>query len=317
MATRVILLGPQRREPNLARAVADVDDHTGGGKIAVVTAGWEEREGEIRELDEHVGGRAVNLEVWHRVEDVFRRDGELFAALRERHDTLRKLHEIYKLRLHYALEAARDLLQREGDARLLERERESAIAAVRQLDAEHLRAVRELHAEFAARWNPAERDAVVRHRHDLARRLESTPLLCIAGGHVGSLLHRLELFDVVGLHRSRPIIAWSAGAMAICERVVLFHDSPPQGQGDAEVFGAGLGVCGGVIPLPHASKRLRVHDGRRVELFARRFAEDKCFALDQGARLDWDGSAWRAYPPACLLAVDGRLQPCTGAEGAA
>ncbi len=45
--------------------------------------------------------------------------------------------------------------------------------------------------------------------------------------------------------------------MVVCETVVLFHDSPPQGAGNAEVLDAGLGLARGVIALPHARRRLR------------------------------------------------------------
>ena len=72
------------------------------------------------------------------------------------------------------------------------------------------------------------------------------------------LLHRMRLFDVMGLLNDQPIFAWSAGAMAMGDRVVLFHDSPPHGVGNAELFEEGLGAYHGVLPLPHAKKRLHL-----------------------------------------------------------
>ena len=50
--------------------------------------------------------------------------------------------------------------------------------------------------------------------------------------------------------------------MAISERVVLFHDSPPQGPGAAEVLDAGLGLVGDVVVLPQPEFRLRLDDRR-------------------------------------------------------
>jgi hypothetical protein len=92
MAT-VVLLGPQRFTPTLGEAVAA----TGfAGRLASVTAGWQEREGEDLELHEHLGERTVNLMLYARAEDAFERDPELFAAHRERQGRLRELQEIYR-----------------------------------------------------------------------------------------------------------------------------------------------------------------------------------------------------------------------------
>lgn len=78
-----------------------------------------------------------------------------------------------------------------------------------------------------------------------------------------------------------PIIAWSAGAMALSDRIILFHDRPAQGRGDAELLHRGLGLLPGVAPLPHARSRLLLDDPARVALFARRFAPAACVALDE------------------------------------
>jgi hypothetical protein len=75
---------------------------------------------------------------------------------------------------------------------------------------------------------------------------------------------------------------------------VLFHDDPPQGAGHAEVLEAGLGLYGGLLPLPHARRRLRLDEPLRVALFARRFADLACVALDDGATLRWEEGRWVA-----------------------
>lgn len=59
--------------------------------------------------------------------------------------------------------------------------------------------------------------------------------------------------------------------MVLCDRVVLFHDSPPQGRGNAEIFEAGLGLYNNMIPLPHASRRLMLDNTIRVATLAKRF----------------------------------------------
>jgi hypothetical protein len=84
--------------------------------------------------------------------------------------------------------------------------------------------------------------------------------------------------------------------MVCAERIVLFHDDPPQGAGSPEVFGAGLALVRGVVPLPHASRRLDLADPLRVQLFARRMEPLTCIALDRGDGLLWDGARWQ---PVC------------------
>jgi hypothetical protein len=245
------------------------------------------------------------------VEEVFHRDPELFGALLRRHDRLRAVQEYYRLRLAHALDAARELLQRAperpDDAPWLEAEREEAIESVRLLDANHFRRIREIHAEFDAAWRPGEREHVRRHRDEIAEIVRGAAAVCVAGGHVAVLLNRMRLLGLGEILRERPVFAWSAGAMALAERVVVFHDNPPQGAGDPEVLEVGLGLLAGVVPLPHAKKRLRLDDPVRVGLFARRFRPAACIALDPHTRLDVEGRRWRAGATTQRLNEDGSL----------
>lgn len=303
----LVLLGPQRHAPTVRDALAPLVDDD-GRHVAAVTAGWEEREAEDLELGEHLGRPVANLGLNDRADDVFQRDPALFQALRERRDRLTALHRLYRVRLRYLAPAAQDLLQREGPEDLIEPEREAAFDGLRALDAHHLRRIHDLQDEFRRTWHLSEHGAVARHREELADILQGAAALCIAGGHVGILHDRLWLFDLLGtLPASTPVIAWSAGAMALAERIVLFHDTPPQGRGWAEVHGPGLGLCPGVLPLPHARRRLRLDDPTRVQLLSRRFPTLRCVALDEGAQLTWDGVSWSASPDTNLLGVDGRL----------
>lgn len=302
----LVLLGPQRFDPDLASVVRSLGIE---GPIAVVTAGWQERESEDTALRDHLGRDVFDLRLYHRMEDVLDRDPELAGALHERQDALRELQELYRLRLSYALGAARDLMRRAGGGPRLEGQRRAAIRGVQTLDRLHLRQLRRTHEAFARRWRPAERDAVARHRAQIARMLERVGALCVAGGHVAVLLGRLRLFDLPPLLGGRPVIAWSAGAMAVTERVVLFHDSPPQGPGDAEVLDEGLGLVRNVVPLPHASQRLHLHDRLRVALFSRRFSPAACLTLDPGARVSGDGRRWAEITGSFRLTARGRVSP--------
>lgn len=300
-----ILLGPQRLKPTLIEAVQSLEIQ---GRLATVTAGWQEREDDDRELAEHLGGRAVNLRLYRRTEEVFAHDPELAGAHRERQDRLRQLQELYVLRLGFAREAAYEMLRHPAKGDLVEEQREAAIDAVRQLDARHLEKVRGVHLEFESRWRPWERTALVRHREELRHLMQECEALAVAGGHVAILLNRLRLFGIEKLLGHKPVIAWSAGAMAVSELVVLYHDNPPQGKGRTEVLENGLGLAPGIVPLPHARHRLHLGDRNRVVYFARRFAHHHCCPMDEGARFDWNGHEWLAPWGGSALGPDGDLK---------
>ena len=319
----VVLLGPQRLLPTVGEAVRDSGIT---GRVAVVTAGWQEREAEVAELAEHLlqqaGCTVVPLDLYRRADAVYAADPELFAAHRRRQDELRALQALYRGQLAHRLAAARELLGLEGPAERLGPERAAAVAAVRQLDDHHLRRVAAVNDGFAARWRPGERPAVAAARAELGRLLAGCDAVAVAGGHAAVLLNRLRLFAVGELAAALPVVAWSAGAMVLAERVVLFHDSPPwaswtRGAGAAEVLESGLGRVRGLLPLPHAARRLRLDDPLRVGLLARRFAPDACVALDAGGRAVLRGGELAAVRGLRRLAASGEvveLTPDAGGE---
>lgn len=102
-------------------------------------------------------------------------------------------------------------------------------------------------------------------------------------------------------------MGWSAGAMVLAERLIVFHDSPPHGPGNPEVLDVGLGWCRGVVPLPHARRRLLLDDAERVSRTATRFAPDLCVALDDACGIEWNGTRWAAWPGTRLLHADGAV----------
>jgi hypothetical protein len=300
----VILLGPQRFRPNLAETLDSIGC---GDHVALVSAGWQEREDEIGELAEHCRRTVVPLKLYQRAERVMSGDESLAAALRERQDQLQELQSLYRLRLSPLLDAARSLLRRPDRGTLIDEHRRAAIRAVRTLDRQNVVRSRKIHAEFDEHWSPLDRPSVRRELEALNQAIEGTSAVLIAGGHVAVLLNRLRLFDLARLVGDRAVVAWSAGAMAIGERVVLFHDFPPQGAGDAEVLEAGLGLHAGLVPLPNASQRLDLEDPLRVSLFARRFAPAVCVPLETGVRVDRVEQRWIPRSNVRVLGRRGRV----------
>ena len=209
-------------------------------------------------------------------------------------------------RLDHALRAAYAVAHsKEGHPRWRDAALDDALEVVRMVDDQHLARVRAAQHAFYAAWRPEERPVIARHREEVRQILQHSQAAVVAGGHVGELTRVLHLFRVEP-HLPQVVIAWSAGAMALSERVVLFHDFVPHGVAQTEVFGEGLGVVRGLVPLPHMRRRLRVDDRVRMSVLARRFAPAQCLVLDDGARVPLSPEG-RLPADARVLSEDGRV----------
>ena len=313
---RVILLGPQRR-PTVDFAVRSLGL---AGPFATVTAGWQEREPDDGELRQLLGGQAVNVELYRRWLDVQERDPEYAAAERALQGVLAELADLYLLRLDYALQAVYALQHRADSDQLRGTFTEriatpvaDAVAAVRSLDEAHLMHVNEVRGEFFDRLRPHDRPVIAEHRAAVAELLGSAAALVLAGGHVGVLAEVLHLFNVAAAVQAQlvtgrlAVIAWSAGAMALTDRIVLFHDRSPHGPGHPEVYGSGLGITRDVVLLPHARARLLLDDTARMAVFARRFGPARCVLLEAGTRLELSDAGAGLPPGTRVLAEDGHV----------
>lgn len=306
---RVLLVGPQRDRPNLSELLRR---HGIKGRLGVVTAGWQEREDEVEELESHLAGGAVSLQLHRRADEAFQADRELAELHHDRQMILQRLQRLYDVRLRYIMDAVADLERRNGKDESLTFHREQAMQSVRDLDREHLDRIREVHADWEAKLDLANRKSVIKAKRDVAALLGDCDGLAISGGHVAVLLNRLRFFDVLGaLSDTAPIVAWSAGAMVVTERVVVYHDSPPQGPGNAEILETGLGEARDVVALPHAARRLRLDDAERVSRLARRLLPATCVAFDDGGSLLLDSKGCTPGQGVRVLLPDGRVTRMT------
>lgn len=306
---RTVLLGPQRFMTTAGTALRSLGVE---GPVATINAGWEEREDVVDELDSVLGGDTRHLRLYHRSLDVITKDGAFGAAaldFRDRHDALLSL---YRLRLQNAMDGVYAVQRRtrEGEGRV--RGEVTAYAAlddsievVRHVDRWYAAQLKELYAELDAAA-PIESSGVIAwHRGELADLLGQAAAVVLTGGHVGTLLRTLRLF-AIQLPDAVPVVAWSAGAMALTERVVLFHDHGPEGNTEAEVFDRGLGRVRGVVALPHARRRLRLDDRDRCAVMARRFTDQHCVLLDDGTALELTETG--GLPKgARILGIDGAI----------
>jgi peptidase E len=280
--TQRILLGPQNPRSNLRQAADAIGVD---GPVVVISAGWRDSEGEIEELQEELGRPLEDLMIYHRAEEIFAREPELKALQRERQDKLQELQELYRIRLGPTIAAARKLMRAAARPELLRLEQRAAIAQVRALDRHHLRRLQAIHHDFDQRRAQLHIPAATAEREAVQRQLAQAGLVLIAGGHVAVLLNRMRLFRLGAELANKPLIAWSAGAMALSERIILFHHYAPQGRRDAELLDAGLGIVRGRILLPHARTRFDWSNRKRTALFSRRFSPAACCTLDNGSLL--------------------------------
>ncbi len=291
--TKIVLLGPQHFHATLGEVIESLGL---AGSLAVITAGWQERETEWEELEVPKGRENINLMLHQRSEEIFREDRELREAHQIHQEHLKSLQVLYRLRLNHVQGVVRELMNRREftSSDVLEPEIDDAIKAVRDLDSHHLGRIREANRVFQDQWGGGTNVQVMNHHFELAEILKNCSAVLIAGGHVAVLLNRIRLLKLEPLIKDKLLIAWSAGAMVLGEQVVLFHDTPPQGPGHAEVFESGLGFYKGVLPLPHARNRLLLDDSIRVSIFARRFAHLKCLTMEDGAHIEWNEKEWHS-----------------------
>ncbi len=295
MPRPVVLLGPQRPNPNLLEALnARVP---GDGHLVAVTAGWRHDEGEDLALREHVGVRTVHLPLYRWFDELTASAPELVAAWRARQDKLRSLKRVYRMRLGHALEALFGVERAadDEDPAAVAPQRAFALEALRNVDAQllaHADELRSADPELNHTWL---HKAVAPYHAEVQTALSDARALLLAGGHVGVLLNRLKFFGVPEALADHPdvgVVAWSAGLMAITQQIVLFYDDAPDGEAWPEVFDTGLGMVGGLVTLPHAKRRLRLEDTARVSLLAWRFAPEAAIGLENGAWIERRRSGW-------------------------
>lgn len=284
MPQTVFLLGPQRPTANLANIVDRINPE---GPIVTITAGWREGEGEVEEIEALVGRGVQDLGLYQRTESVFAQAPELRALHRARQDRLKDLQRLYQIRLRAYIQAARDLYDETVHSELLDQEQRAAINQIRALDRHHTKSVAAIHQRFESDREQLDIPIASAEREEVHDLLSRSSLVLIAGGHAAVLLNRIRLFSLRDLLSTKAIVGWSAGAMVLAQRVVLFHDDAPQGRRDAEILDTGLGIARSVVVLPHAKTRLDWSRPTRMTIFARRFSPAACVALDSGTSLEF------------------------------
>ncbi len=315
MAGVRIVLGPQRPTPNVPEWVEHLP---GEGPVLAISAGWRLDEVEQPRVLEDLGVEVLHLPLYKWFEQIHAR--ELLAH--QQHSARQKVIREAK-RLHrYRLEGVLSLWERLGSVRssepdLLEAERQDVLQQVRNLDARYLATLREIEDSFPEVKEPWRAGVAATAYDKVAHALEGARGVLVAGGHVGVLYTRMRFFGLDRLladavEAGTGLIAWSAGAMALSDRVVLFDDDPPDGPNFPELFDRGFGLMPDAVFFPHARQRLRLDDVGRVARLVERFAPAPCIGLEPGAALLYEDGRWvsRGRPEAAFaLTPDGGVKP--------
>ncbi|MBA3462772.1 MAG: Type 1 glutamine amidotransferase-like domain-containing protein [Deltaproteobacteria bacterium] len=286
MTQKIALLGPQGATPDVGAVMMDLGIT---GPVALVRAGYQERESDDEALVTALRVPAVNLTLHARGNDVFKNAAEFATAYQARQQRLRHMQGFYRTRLEGTEESAKKISLRYVEPELLAQEEKVSVDQYRYLDHDHIERCRAIRASFDNASPPGGVDLIAKHRDEVRALMATTEALVIAGGHVASLLNRLQLFDVLGQCGEKPIIAWSAGAMVLTDRIVLFHDYPPYGSDIAQVLDAGFGLVPSYVVLPDARRRINFEARSGIQRFARRMAPATCVAMDHGARMIFEG----------------------------
>jgi hypothetical protein len=295
------VLGPERPDPILPSVLAQQGIR---GPVALVSAGWRYDEDRDEPLRAAVGMTVHNLRLYHAYQDIEREAPDLVAAHARKQVELKRSKEAYRVAISQTLGTLRKLWpgRRETDRVWFD----EAVAHLQKLDTLFLAECDRLHAAFHAEVRP-DRHPLVRTVYTrVAEVLAGCEALLVAGGHVGILRNRIAFFGIEALLPSRPVIAWSGGAMVLSERVLLYHDHTTFGVGTAEMLDRGFGLVRDVVFLPHARQRLALDDPSSVGILARRLAPALAIGLENGAWLD--GRVSRGVADAVrLLRTDGTV----------
>ncbi|MGB5331263.1 MAG: Type 1 glutamine amidotransferase-like domain-containing protein [Woeseiaceae bacterium] len=301
-----LLLGPQRPVVNFDSALAR--SGIGDGPIGVISAAWQEAEGDIDGMQRLVKNPLSDLRLYQKTEALFAADPRLHEAYRQRQERLKEQQRFYSLRLRQLKIAARVILRAEGEPSVVAAERRHAISQLRALDQHHLRQVDKIHARFDKDFNVDCHDLLADQTAALVEALSQFETLLITGGNVVVLMNRLRLFGLGPQLKRKNIVAWSAGAMVLADRIVLFHERMPQGRRDAEIMCRGMAIVPDTVLLPNASGRLKLGDSLRIGLFDRRFSPANCVTLENGSYLLFEGETLRDSEAARRMTRSGKFK---------
>ncbi len=304
------LLGPERPAPALP---AVLDALGCKGPLALVSAGWRYDEERDEPLRDAVKRPVHNLGLYAAFRQLEKELPELLSAWTAKQAALRRAKDQYRVAIVPAMRACQALLESRRDPE--DPWFAESIAHLQRVDQLVLDEAARLHGAFFESFRPLAHPRIAAQRARMEEMVADCDTVLIAGGHVGVLQNRLSFYGFKDLLAGKHLLAWSAGAMCLADRVLLFHDHTSFGDGIAEYLDQGLGIVKNVVFLPHARERLDLDNADNVQILARRLAPARAVGLQNGAILR--GSRLRATgaPGAAFaLEMDGTVKLLGGGE---
>ncbi|EYF00663.1 Type 1 glutamine amidotransferase-like domain-containing protein [Chondromyces apiculatus] len=122
-------------------------------------------------------------------------------------------------------------------------------------------------------------------RERLEQRILDANTILLFGGRLDLLLDALRFFRLreplaEALRRGAQIVAMSAGAMSLCERVIVYDDFAETPR-DFQLYDRGLGLVRDLQLFPHCMERIQTDDPDNLAYLARRFRHQACIGLNQ------------------------------------
>lgn len=130
-------------------------------------------------------------------------------------------------------------------------------------------------------YEPAWRAAQQR----LEQRILEANSIILFGGQLDLLLDALRFFRLrdalaEALRRGTQLVAMSAGAMVLCERVIIYNDLAATRR-DFQLYDRGLSLVRDIQLFPHCTERIQTDDPDNLAYLARRFRHHACVGLNQ------------------------------------
>lgn len=312
-APRAVVLGPQPGRISLGPGLEALD--LPPGPVAAITVGWRETEPVLKEVEhelEGLGRQATPLLIGERVGRIFERDPSLAESHRTLQEGLLAEERLYGARLRRALETAHEVTRLSVAERYRVPYAEAAWREILAADRFHVQHHAALWQEFREAVGLAERPAVREEKDELERLLAEAAAVVLTGGHVAVIRNRLLLLGLGEALARLPVLAWSAGAMVLTPRIVLFHDRLPGGSARPEILGEGLRVLPGVALFPDARTRLDLEARRSLAELCSRMTPDRAVLLDSGDMIHWDGRRWSAPDGIRVVSDEGEVETVPG-----
>ncbi len=126
-------------------------------------------------------------------------------------------------------------------------------------------------------------------RARLEERLLGANAIVFFGGNLDSLLRALRFFRLgevleEALRRGTTIVGSSAGAMVLCDRVIVYDDFALERR-EFQLWERGLGIVRAFQLLPHCMERIQTDDTDNLAYLARRLRHRVCVGLNEGSFL--------------------------------